>query len=631
MLSGKYTIEQLESKLEKQKDPKQRLILLDQAATSCVFTNIRKAQKLLDEQNEILKYHDNPDLRLNFLINLALIENQQYNYKLAEMHFIDAIEILEERGGAKQQAEAYIDFVGTLINQKELKKANEYLDKAKTLLNKFPDPHLSARLIAREGFTQLHAGNYSDAIELLLKADKQFTDLPFLLSIKDNYFLSLIHSSMGIIYSRNGEGVKCVKAFTRVLDLCKANKMHARLSWHYSNVGTAFMALEDYEEAQRYFEKAIAIIDDISQHSRGIAYANLGYCYFKKGSYTEALNLYNKGEFLFTEKGDVENLFRIERWRAELYKELGKNKKVKEHLMEAYKYANMQKNYLQLSTIFKDIAIFYESIGKYEDAYKHLLNFIHAEERFKDILNSRRMMELEVKYETEKKKREAELLELKTTQLQLKALRAQMNPHFLFNALNSIQNYITSNDPELAAKYLADFSILMRQSLEYSEYEIIPLEKEIEFLENYLSINQKLRFENNLTYEILIDDDIEYDIIGVPTMIIQPYVENAIEHGLRQRKEGKLRVKFSIQDDDTIICVVEDNGIGRDAVKLIQERDQYHNSHRSMGTSITENRLKLLHKDDEKDIIVQTIDLKDEKTGEALGTKVIIPIPITEL
>ncbi|MCB0623626.1 MAG: histidine kinase, partial [Saprospiraceae bacterium] len=131
------------------------------------------------------------------------------------------------------------------------------------------------------------------------------------------------------------------------------------------------------------------------------------------------------------------------------------------------------------------------------------------------------------------------------------------------------------------AKYLAKFAQLMRQSLEYSDLEIISLEKEIEFLEDYLFINEKLRFENRLEYEITVDDELEDDILGVPTMIVQPYVENAIEHGLRSRQHGRIRIDFSPIDDLNILCVVEDNGIGREAARKLQEKDQDFQNHKS--------------------------------------------------
>jgi LytS/YehU family sensor histidine kinase len=171
----------------------------------------------------------------------------------------------------------------------------------------------------------------------------------------------------------------------------------------------------------------------------------------------------------------------------------------------------------------------------------------------------------------------------------------------------------------------------MRQSLEYSDLEIISLEKEIEFLNDYLYINEKLRFEDRLRYQVLVDDDIEEDILGVPTMIVQPYVENAIEHGLRTKKDGMVSVRFSLDDEDTILCVVEDNGIGREKAHQIRASDPQYQNHRSRGTAITEKRLEILHNSKEKKVFVETFDLKDSKSGEPLGTRVEIKIPIVEV
>jgi LytS/YehU family sensor histidine kinase len=242
------------------------------------------------------------------------------------------------------------------------------------------------------------------------------------------------------------------------------------------------------------------------------------------------------------------------------------------------------------------------------------------------------MKELEVKYEAEKKEKEAEMFKLQAIGLQLKALRAQMNPHFMFNALNSIQNYITSNNPTLASKYLAQFATLMRQSLDYSELEFISLEEEIEFLGNYLEINKKLRFEHKLEYQITIDEEIEEDIYGVPTMIIQPYVENAIEHGIRSKDSGLITIQFQLVDDDMIMCVIEDDGVGREKARLLQESNPNYKNHKSLGTKITQDRLGILLRNSahsKEPVIVE--DLKDETTGAPKGTRVKIFIPVADI
>ena len=626
-------VNQLEAQLKQHKQPLQRLIVIDKLASHYAYTNVRRAQKLLAEQLEILNQQDHPDFRLNYHLNTAIIENQLYNFYLAEIHFKDAIEILEDRGDIKQQAEILIDYAGTCMNLEKMKEATECLERATKLLKSFPDERLEARITCREGFLNLHYSNYSTAIEQLLEADKNITTLHQKLDLKDYYFLTLIHSGLGKVYERNEDREKSVRAYLKVVKMCEAMNIRTRLSWHYLNVGIGYMALNDHESAEKFFLKAIEITDDISQYARASAYANLGYCYFEKKYFDEALELFDRAEQLYKEKSeeDYYNFSIIESWRGRLFAELGKRRRAMQHFAAAFEYARIIEDFKQLSSVCKDIATFYAEMEDYKNAYEYQLLYDKIGEKYIEQINKRKQMELEVKYEAEKKKQETELLQLQATKLQLKALRAQMNPHFMYNALNSIQNYITSNEVTYAAKYLAKFAKLMRQSLDNSDLEIISLEKEVEFLEDYLFINEKLRFEDKLSYKITVEDDIEDDILGVPTMIVQPYVENAIEHGLRTKKDGFVTVHFSLFDEDTILCVVQDNGIGREKARLLQQEDAQHDNHRSRGTNITEERLQILHNSRESGFFVQTIDLKDEQTGEAQGTRVEIKIPIVEI
>jgi len=626
-------INELEFKLRQHQEPLQRLLLIDKLAAHYSFTNVSRAKILLSEQFDILKTHDYPDFRLNCYLNLAIIENQLYNFIEAEVLFVEAIDLLEDIGNVKQFAEVYIDYAGTCMNLEKMDEAGEYLEKATKLLRSFPDERLSARVICREGFMNLHYSNFSRAIELLLEADKKKTALSSLLQLKDYYFLTLIHSGLGKIYELNDDREKSVAAYLKVVGMCEAMGMRTRLSWHYLNVGNGFMALSEEEKAEHYFRKAIETSDDISRYARASAYANLGYCYYEKRLFEEALELFDRAETLYKEKSeeDYKNFAIIESWRGRLFAENGETEKATYHFAEAFDLAKKVEDYKQLSVICKDIANFYAEFGDYKNAFEYQSLQEKFGEQYLEEVNKRKQWELEVKYEAEKKKQEAELLRLQATRLQLKALRAQMNPHFMYNALNSIQHFITSNEVTSATKYLAKFAKLMRQSLEYSDLEIISLEKEIEFLDDYLYINEKLRFEDRLSYQIKVDDDIEEDILGVPTMIVQPYVENAIEHGLRTKKDGMVSVRFSLYEEDTILCVVEDNGIGRERAYQIRASDPQFLNHRSKGTTITEKRLQILHNSKDKKVFVETIDLKDRQSGEALGTRVEIKIPIVEV
>lgn len=633
--TGTYTsdLSQLEYKLAHQFDPLQRLLLIDRLAAYYVFTNIKRSKELLNEQIELLKVVQNADFELNYHLYSGIVENQLYHYEASEYHFEQAIEIIEERGDVKQQAEAYIDYVGTCINLGNMDLAEDFLEKSAKLLKNFPDEVLEARLTCREGFMNLHYANYSQAIELLLKADKSITAQGNNTDLKDYYFLTLIHSGLGWIYEKNDDLEKSVDAYTKVAEMCEEKGMRTRLSWHYLNVGNGYMALNELDKAELFFEKAIYIEDDVSQAARASAYANLGYCNLEKKEYEKALDLFDGAEHLFPKGNDsvYYNFSVIDAWRGRLYSEIGKPEKSKIHLESAFQYANLVKDYKQLSSVSKDIANHYADLEEFKEAYEYLILHDKFKEKYTEQINKRKQMEFEYMYEAEKKRQETELLQLQATKLQLKALRAQMNPHFMYNALNAIQNYITSNKVTFAAKYLAKFAKLMRQSLDYSDLEIISLEKEIEFLEDYLFINEKLRFQDQLRYEIEVDDEIEEDILGVPTMIVQPYVENAIEHGLRTIKDGLISLKFEWIDEEMILCIVEDNGIGREKARQLQMEDAQFKNYKSKGTNITEKRLQILHNSKNEGLFVKTIDLKDPKTGAALGTRVEIIIPIVEI
>ena len=282
-------------------------------------------------------------------------------------------------------------------------------------------------------------------------------------------------------------------------NLCETIGMRTRMSWHYLNVGKSYLSLDEHDSAEEFFSKAIQIQDDISQDARAGAYANLGYCYYLKKKYEPALELFGKAENLYIErKGDNKtNLSVIECWKARLFAETKRYKRAERHFFNAFEYA-ADNDLKQLSDVCQYIADYHAELSNYKSAYEYLQLFNEIKERHNEEVNERGVMEMQVKYETEKSEQEAEMLRLQATGLQLKALRAQMNPHFMYNALNSIQNFITSEQTESATKYLAKFAKLMRQSLEYSDLEMISLEKEIEFLDDYLQLNQKLRFEKFL-------------------------------------------------------------------------------------------------------------------------------------
>jgi LytS/YehU family sensor histidine kinase len=208
---------------------------------------------------------------------------------------------------------------------------------------------------------------------------------------------------------------------------------------------------------------------------------------------------------------------------------------------------------------------------------------------------------------------------------QLENLRSQMNPHFIFNALNSIQEYILTNEKETASAFLVKFSRLIRIYLEHSRESEVYLKEELKALQLYLEL-EKDRFEDSLEYSFIIDDKIDANNILIPSLFIQPYIENALKHGLLHKKENRiLSISFELnRENDSLICAILDNGIGRVASEELNNKRAY--LHKSFATSANERRIELINKTRAKKASVHIEDLYD-KQMKSLGTKVIITMP----
>ncbi len=205
--------------------------------------------------------------------------------------------------------------------------------------------------------------------------------------------------------------------------------------------------------------------------------------------------------------------------------------------------------------------------------------------------------------------------------LALKSLRSQMNPHFIFNALNSVNSFIASNDERTANKYLTDFSLLMRAVLENSEEDFIPLEKEIELLQLYTKL-EHFRFQDKFDYNINVDDHINIKDFVIPPMLLQPYIENAVWHGLRYKKtKGYLEISITQSKTDEIVITITDDGIGRKKSKALKTKNQQKQNSKGMGN--IKKRVSILN-DMYKDKVDVFID--DYKDEEDAGTKVIVSL-----
>ena len=203
--------------------------------------------------------------------------------------------------------------------------------------------------------------------------------------------------------------------------------------------------------------------------------------------------------------------------------------------------------------------------------------------------------------------------------LALKSLRTQMNPHFIFNALNSVNNYIAKSDERSANRFLSEFSVLMRSVLENSEEDFIPLAKELELLELYIKLEHS-RFSDKFDYEMDVDKKIDVDAFQIPPMLLQPYIENAIWHGLRYKEEkGFLKIKVRQITEDMLEIRIEDNGIGRKRSAELKTTNQKKQKSKGMGN--IKKRIQILNDMYKNKVDVSIADLNTDQTGTRVSLK----------
>ena len=220
---------------------------------------------------------------------------------------------------------------------------------------------------------------------------------------------------------------------------------------------------------------------------------------------------------------------------------------------------------------------------------------------------------------------EKERLHRKMSELENMALQAQMNPHFIFNCLNTVQQFIFDQDTFLANQYISDLATLIRSTLHYSNKPFITARQEIDYLNTYLSI-EKVRFDTKMDYRLEVDESVDRDELQIPPMLIQPYVENGIRHGLRHKKTGKGLITVAIRMlEDSLQVIVEDNGIGREMSARYKTRE--HIEYQSRGMSLTADRIRMLNSINRQQIHVRVEDLRDA-AGEAVGTRIVLTFPL---
>jgi tetratricopeptide (TPR) repeat protein len=398
-----------------------------------------------------------------------------------------------------------------------------------------------------------------------------------------------------------------------------------------------------------------------------LSLANLGWNFYLDKKYGAALNCYNKSLTYSVPAKKFKSSANSYGNLGTIYRDLGDNEKSIKFYYKAIEEGNLGKDAYNLSWVYHDMSELYLRKRDTANAYKAFVLFKTFSDSLLTENSTKGLSDVKIRYAAESENKELELLSLRVSNQRLLIygftglfilslaigillfsrskinakrrmsemnrkiseitqanLRQQMNPHFIFNTLNSIQYYMYQHDKLSTNVYLTKFSSLMRKILENSQHTSIPLRDELEALNLYLEL-EMIRFKDKFDYQINVDDEIDTLLYKVPTMLIQPYVENSISHGLMPC-EGKGLVKINLKlEKEYVSCTIEDNGIGRHAANNKKERKG--NNHSSLGTQIVSSRLDLVNALYGTNLKTFYTDLKSN-TGEPEGTRVEIQIPI---
>jgi tetratricopeptide (TPR) repeat protein len=215
----------------------------------------------------------------------------------------------------------------------------------------------------------------------------------------------------------------------------------------------------------------------------------------------------------------------------------------------------------------------------------------------------------------------------KSMEMEMQSLRAQMNPHFIFNCLNSINRFIMKNESQAASDYLTQFSRLIRLVLNNSKKSWIPLEDEVDMLRLYLDM-EKLRFKDAFNYLLVFEEDLDSSAVSIPPLLLQPFVENAVWHGLMHKKgNGLVTISFKVEKN-ILYCTIVDNGVGRAAAAAAGSKSSQ--NHKSLGIRITRERLALINGNAEDEKVAFAIEDLFDNNGDAAGTKVSLKIKLQQ-
>lgn len=518
-----------------------------------------------------------------------------------------------------------------------------------------------------EGYNSL--GDYPGALKYYMNA------LAVIEQLGDEKRASNCQESIGELYTKIGDNKNAMEYFDSSLTKSRKIGYLPFQEVALMDIADIYKSGKKYKEALEEISEAYALtLKPDDTYHRTSCTELMGEIYYESGDYVKALEYENEALKTASENKFLDVIIQSQGVLGEIYLKQKKFGEAEKYLLAAVASVHgsheleAEKNYeldlIRLYTAESDFKKVAESYAKYDALRDSLINSdksrqigrIEAKAEYDKQLNIKQAEEDKAEAIADAKSKRQQIINLLVTliavvvalialliyrswraakkenirvekekiSMELKALRAQMNPHFIFNAINSVQRSILKNDPDAANRHLTGFSKLIRKVLENSKYETIPLTEEISILKLFVEL-EYLRFIPKFTYEFQIQENIDADNILITPMLLQAYIENAIWHGLMflEDRVGKLLIGISVEGD-FLKCVIEDNGIGRKLSKELK-KDSMHNP---MGMTISKEILEtmgVLYKTNAK----VTVTDRANESGTPIGTRVEIYIPLT--
>lgn len=542
--------------------------------------------------------------QMDALNEIASLHAQQDDYEKAQQSLQKAITLAGKKTGLDTLLIDTYMLLGILFERtRKYDDALGYYNRAGDLQERLQaGPQEKARLLTNIAHVYDEQGLYFKSVDIYKEALK---------ICKTNKILfgeALISQNLANACNELGKYAESIAYSNQSLTLARANRFNRVEVASYQNLGAAYLKLQQYPKVIEYYDKALQLAKAVGYTKAMLNSAlQLSEAYEKQGNTLKAFEYYKmhtqwKDSVFSREKSE-----KIEAMQA-AFKSREKEAAIKE-LERQNELAAIKQRQLYALLLF---LVLLAGLGAYLLYYRQR--------------KARQLMQQQQQLEKLEKQQEVQRLEKDKMQYELNALKAQMNPHFLFNALNSIQELFMTGESHQGNEYLGRFSDLTRAILNASGKATISLREEMDMLHDYLNL-EALRFSEDFEFELKAADNLPIDDIEIPPLLVQPYVENAIKHGLLHKTGHRtLRVSFEQPRQGYLRVTVYDNGIGRARAGYYAAlKNKQHNS---FATGATQKRLELLNHGLPHAITVQYNDLENE--GEPAGTQVTLQIPIED-